>query len=231
VRVAAAALFASALVALPASLHAQAPPQPAPPPADTRWVGRGFHLFDKDYVLLGFNWQRPCGANVFELEASYVPWISDGLWWFGFYAHLGYQHERGTDPCTDPEYPRVDSETDAAVRYDPLRGGAGLEAGWRMVTLDAGYVRNGTFPDQPGLRFRTGVSLPLEIFSGDDANYSRMCCKPRQLPSATDCECDRTPVGVAVFVYYAHELYFGDASHEHWADGMFGISLKLGIGL
>jgi hypothetical protein len=139
-----------------------------------------------------------------------------------------------------------------------FRAGAGLEAGWRMLAVDVGALYNDTLVgrsdaekhrelqsraerfDAPppsdtelvpyGMRFRVGLSLADELFTGGRVKYGRHCCtKPAGENSVTPCECERTPVGGSLFIYYGNELYWN--GNGRWSDGMFGISLKVGIGL
>jgi hypothetical protein len=245
-------------------------PEPDPPFAtvDTKAtvpsLDKGFHLFDDQYVLLGFNFERPCQATALELETSYVPFVTHGLWWFGAYATAGFQTRHATgqqppsqeSPCfedsvssagdkqrPDPvQYPLVDSELTLKKAY---RFGGGLEAGWRMIGFDAGLLYNGMLrarkDDDPvvaarqtdgapmGYRFRLGLALSDEVFTAHDATYNRSCCKEKKECSATICECERTPVGVSLFLYYGNELYVKNG--RVWDDGLVGLSLKIGVGL
>jgi hypothetical protein len=225
-----------------------APSDGPPPCADARsglpynWPLLGdsqYHPFDKHYVLGGINWQNPCNARVFEFEVSHVPsfLIARNLWWLGWYGHVGYQDQRTSKPrCTLEEWHRhqpPEGERSLAMRY-----GGGVEAGWRMITVDSGVVHNAALEQSWGWRVRVGLSLAQEVFTGANARYRTSCCrspssKDEVCPSCIDsvCECDRTAVGIALFLYYAHELYPAGEVDPVWADGMVGLSFKLGFGL
>jgi hypothetical protein len=228
-------------------------------------IGDGFHLFDKNYLLLGFTWQRPCNATSLELEASFVPWINDGLWWFGFYATTGFQtlreQERRPPSEEAPCFSAGGARAPMVYReWAPhgFRVGAGVEAGWRMIGVDVGALYNDTLVGRSdaenhrrleaearqagtsppgnselvpyGMRFRLGLALADELFTGSRVKYGRHCCiRPAGTASATPCECERTPVGASLFLYYGNELYWN--GHGCWDDGMVGISLKVGFGL
>ncbi len=173
-------------------------------------VGTGYHPFDKFYVLAGLNAQIPNDGLIGEVELSAVPFVSRTLFWFGGYATIG-AHFALEEEAVDPE-------------KDAFRWGAGLEAGYRFLAVDGGYVFDKFQKDaEHRLRFRAGLSIADETFTGKNAKYSRCCC--HQQDSATSCECDRNPVGLSLFLYWAVE-HARDVS-----DHMFGLSLKLGWGL
>lgn len=220
------------------------------PPPNPPVIGDGFHLFDKQYLLFGFNWQRPCHATSLELEVSYVPWISDGLFWGGFYAASGFQALRTSahrppsseGACFKAETP--DTDEDPVIyrrRGHGIRAGAGAEFGWRMLAVDAGALYNSSLvgindarneredsaPPPFGLRFRLGIALADEVFTGASVKYGQKCCKSSA--SVTQCECSRTPVGVSVFLYYGNELYWNRGGA--WDNSLLGLSLKIGWGL
>lgn len=178
-------------------------------------VGTGYHPFDKHYVLAGLNAQIPNDGFILEFEASAVPsfFISNSLFWFGGFAaigaHLAMAEEDG-DPADD------------AIRF-----AGGLEAGWRFVAVDGGYVFDGfRGTAEHRLRLRAGLAIADETFTNSNAKYSRGCCHQS---SATSCECDRTPAGMALFLYWAveHAPRPGRDSSDH----MIGLSLKAGFGL
>jgi hypothetical protein len=231
----------SANEAPPASPPTSAP-APTPPAAPGPVIiGEGFHLFDKNYWLLGINWTSPCGATAFEFEASYVPWIQDDLWYLGFWGGAGQQfgHDAGGE-CgylLEPQGP-------TGAPFTGWRAAGGLEVGWRMLALDAGYIHNEALRYGDGVRFRFGLSLANEFFTSANATYNRRCCKTirrcdvdgkcgdpepatEKCPplSETPCECDRTVAGMSVFFYYGNEWYIRDK----WDDGMVGLALKVGF--
>jgi hypothetical protein len=107
-----------------------------------------------------------------------------------------------------------------------LRWSTGLQGGWRILAADVGYLRNSALVvSDPargwlerkesihGLRVRVGLAFAHELFTGGDTRYSPRCCLPKGTPSETACECERVPVGVSLFFYYANELYFSDAGN------------------
>jgi hypothetical protein len=228
-------------------------------------IGKGFHVYDASYLLLGVGLQGPCQATSTEVEASLAHVVSPGLFWVGLYAAGGFQSLRPASrrpasdlaTCFDEDLLEGDATPPdigyrlARVGDDPVNGkydprgaryGAGLEAGWRFVGLDVGYIRNSALVsrwrdesgshqtrDVHGVRFRAGLALAMELFSGTAVTYGRevpRCCRST---SDTACECKRNPVGVSLFLYYANELYFqrGDV----WDDGMIGLTLKIAVGV
>ena len=204
-------------------------------------IGGGFHPFDKRYLLLGVNWELPCQSSALELEGSIVPFISDNLWWGGLWASGGQQFGKGDDAGTCGVSGRKPDST-----LTGWRAAAGGELGWRVFAVDAGFLHNNALTNGNGLRFRVGLALADEFFTGGHATYSRSCCTKNlsngvsdvgtKVDSDTACECDRTPVGVSLFIYYANELYWDEAiprepTRKVWDNGMFGISLKVGVGL
>jgi hypothetical protein len=243
-----------------------------PPPGT---VGRGFHVFDAWYFLLGLGLQGPCQATSTEFEASVARVVAPGLWWLGAYASGGFQSGRppGRRPASDlatcfDEFDRfedtVHEDGDRRISYDRdakypniegkysgrgLRVGAGVEGGWRFIGLDVGYLRNDALavhrfvkprPEDAGVwqkesavhgvRFRLGLSVAMELFTGSDVTYGReapRCCKTEG--SETACECKRYPAGMSLFLYYANELYFRNGNV--WDDGMLGFTLKFAVGV
>jgi hypothetical protein len=230
------AALAISLLASPASAQqaedkaSACPKDEAPRQSGAPAIGTGFHLFKKNYWLIGMNWSAPCRATALELETSVVPefLISRGLWWAGAWASAGYQigHGDATGPC-DLERDQI-RKRDALEDLNQLNGtrfAGGLEGGWRMLTVDAGLLHNHALSTGNAFRVRGGITLSQETFTGSTATYRRGCCEPAR--RSTPCECDRTPIGVSVFAYYAYEYYF----IEEWSDGMVGVSLKVGFGL
>jgi hypothetical protein len=176
-------------------------------------VGQGYHAFDQYYLLFGPNLQfaddsRAIFQNtIIEWELSFVPpWlISNQLLWMGAWASFGTHGGRN-----------------GAWR----RTGVGGEFGYRFFAADVGYVYDQSLGDhEHGVRFRVGAALTMELFTG--AEYRRSCC--HEPNSDTICECDRTAAGVSIFPYWAIEAY--PVKGEDPLDGMFGISVKLALGL
>jgi hypothetical protein len=157
--------------ALPAKQGAKAPPAPRPAQsALDAEAGKGFHVYDAWYFLLGLGLQGPCQATATELEASVARVVAPGLWWVGAYATAGFQTLRpatrqpASDLATCFDEDLLDGATGGDAeeqwkslppigyrladgidgKYDPrgLRFGAGLEGGWRFIGLDVGYLRN-----------------------------------------------------------------------------------------
>ena len=240
-----AAIAIAAVLATSVSLAQEAPSQPAPvepapaepPPAapagnatapaaggaarvrNVPLVGRGkYHPFEKEYVLAGVNFQGQADhGTVLEFEASFVPFISDSLWWFGAWGAIGGR----------------------TGQQDGPRLGSGLEMGWRFLAFDAGWVwddselDDGTWPDgserksqEHGVRLRLGGAFAMDLTAGC-ATYKASCCDATEGASSTDCECDRMPLGMTAFVYWAQEYRFNTSD----VDNMFGVSLKFGMGL
>jgi hypothetical protein len=208
------------LPSLPAGAGAARPRQGKPV------VGTGkFHPFDKEYLLAGINLQGQASHGaIVEFESSYVPFISDNLAWLGFWGAIGGHTGDNGD----------------------FRGGAGLEFGWRFLAFDGGYIYDAseadakgfkidevgervetTYADEHGVRLRVGASFAQETFTSSCARYAKDCCITEQEDSWTNCECNRTPAGVALFIYWANEWRFDSGK----ADNMLGLSLKFGVGL
>jgi hypothetical protein len=234
----------------------------APPLSASAALGTAeFHPFDKSYFLIGGGLLFPCQVTAWEIEASIVPGflISRGLLWGGVYGTVGFSVHRppSTRPPSNPArcfheedlekdaappllgYRRTTESKDAEYALDgmPLRWGGGLEGGFRMLSIDAGYINNRAlvYKGDPskavyGLRFRGGIAVSYEAFTAGDARYGVRCCKKTNGPaSETACECDRVESGLSLFVYYGNEVYW-HGSHV-WSDGMLGLSLKGGLGL
>lgn len=222
-------------------------PPPAPPA-----LGDGFHLFDRNYVLIGVNLQSLCQATSLELEASFVPWISEGMFWGGLFAGAGFQRGRPPGRSAPSQVKSCFADADLIRYRGPKDGGkapagqaggdgfrltAGGELGWRMVAADLGVVYNSALVGQDiGFRGRIGLALADEVFTGSMVKYGKHCCyrKPGAPESVVPCECERTPVGISLFLYYGPEVYYaaeGSNFEEHWwADHIFGLSLKVGFG-
>ncbi len=184
---------------------------PASPPV---CVGQGYHAFDQYYLLFGPNLQfaddsRAVFQNaIIEWELSFVPpWlISNQLLWMGAWASVGTHGGRN-----------------GAWR----RTGVGGEFGFRFLAADVGYVYDQALSDHKhGVRFRVGAALSMELFT--NAEYRLSCCHEEK-KSDTICECDRVAAGLSVFPYWAIEAY--PVKGEDPLDGMFGISIKLALGL
>jgi hypothetical protein len=128
------------------------------------------------------------------------------------------------------------------------RLGLGFEGGWRFIAADIGYLRNsalvvderldgGSVQESDatihGFRLRIGVAVAHEIFTSSNSAYSYHCCTNslgKDGKSAIACECERTAVGVSLFLYYGNELYYS-SGQKLWDDGMLGLTLKIGVGL
>jgi len=202
-------------------------------------VGTGYHPFDHLYLLTGVNWTwSPCNSNVFELETS-TAYVFDNLIWLGAWGSVGFRAPSGDKkkaPCADL------TEQEDALRnpgkFDVAGGrfGFGGELGWRILAVDFGYLHDNAVRDLPqtggrGWRFRGGLAFSQELFTSQFASYRRSCCRPA-CHDAVPCECERHPAGVSVFVYYAHEHFWKDpGATATFRDNMFGISLKIGVGL
>jgi len=190
-------------------------------------AGKVYHPFNKNYWLLGLNYQKPNSGGIFEIEASYVPWISDELSWFGFWGSGGIVTV-GTAPTS--------GDVDDNEPYG--RGGMGVELGWRFLAADFGMLAAWTPDDHDhGLdvvyRVRGGLALAQDLSSPKE---DTTCCPESSSPSAArvNCECSRTPHGVSLFVYYSRE-YAPDRDARDPApfarsESMFGLSLKYGFG-
>lgn len=217
---------------LPPSPVATEPP--AEPPPDIV-IGHGYHPFDHPYLLFGLSSQYPTGFEfpfydvIEELEISFVPPVSNNLFWYGVLGNVGMRY-------------RLKGQPGGAHAGTGARAGIGVEAGWRFIGADLSYVRDESQRAAIGkgdvaerdykdaLRLRVGVALAAELFS--KAHFSRSCCVPKE--STTVCECERTPLGGSLFIYWAHENYYLDgrylSSGGDW-QGMFGFSIKMAIGL
>jgi hypothetical protein len=197
-------------------------------------VGRGFHVFDKQYALFGMNLASSCGTGVIDLEGSWTPlYPATNLFIWGVWASAGYRNSFSTQRFCD-ELPHPENALQRpAVKGSPRgRYGGGLNLGWRILALDAGYMHDSALQDlgfsRHGMRFRGGIAIAHETFTGHAARYRRSCCKPDA--SSTLCECERTPVGLALFLYSGAEYVFKD-SGDHWFEPLFGVTLKVGLGL
>lgn len=171
----------------------------------------GHHVFDRHYLFVGINHQRPNGnrdafhRTVGELEFSWVPrWaLSDRLAWAGAWVSGGFHETRDAD--------------DTRFRF-----GAGIQAGYRFIATDIGYVYDRVYGS--GVRWRFGPALAVEL---GIPKYATACCLPKGTSSRLACECDRTIKGISVFPYWAIETYpEGGADGGPVTDGMFGVSLK-----
>ncbi len=231
--------------AAPHSNPSEPNPPVEPPPAIV--IGKGYHVFDHPYLLFGLNSQYPSRFSfpfydvIEELEVSAVPPLSGNLFWAGGWASFGMRY-RGRDDQISGGPRNNHTKTG-------LRGGFGVEGGWRFLGADVGYIRDesraaGDEYEQlhPGdtavsskdykdaLRLRVGLTLATELITS--AHFSRSCCIPKE--STTVCECERNPVGGSLFIYWAHENYYRDGSflrsQSEW-QGMFGFSLKVAVGL
>jgi len=205
-------------------------------------IGVGYHPFGHTYALLGFNAMLPCGASTYELESS-VAHVLGGqanpvsMLWFGAWGTLGFRAHRNS-PCSKFETDdgrKGDIQADEKFRGAKGRVGGGVELGWRMIGVDFGYIRDEavrSLHDQTGngWRFRSGLALSHELFTGGDARYRRSCCRPSSA-AAVPCECERTAVGISLFLYYAHEHFYRGSWTTSWYDNMVGLSAKIGFQL
>jgi hypothetical protein len=221
-------------------------------------------VFDPVYVLLGVGLLAPCQATAVELEGSIAHVTHGMWWFGAYGAigfararPAGHPPPSNTARCFGE---KADDKQFSGISYRRKSPGGptsdyvikgqrwslGGEGGWRMFGFDVGYLQNsGLVVNESagkengerwvhGLRFRLGLALAHELFSGGSATYSRACCLPKGTPSETACECTRTPVGASLFLYYGSELYLtGSDSGELqvWNDGMVGVTLKMGVGL
>lgn len=205
--------------------------------ADKVTVGRGFHVFDKQYVLFGMNLGSSCGTGMLDLEGSWTPlYPATNLFIFGVWASAGYRNAlRMGKACGElpPLEGGIDLKSPALKGSARGRYGGGLNLGWRIFAVDAGYMHDSALQDLGfsghGMRFRGGLAIAHETFTGHDARYRRSCCDPDT--SSTPCECDRTPVGLALFLYAGAEWAPSGTWKKHWFEPLFGLSLKMGLGL
>lgn len=154
--------------------------------------------------------------------------------------------EKSDDPHPVGISYRRENPSQATSRYEihGLRVGGGLQGGWRVLALDLGYLHNGALVINDygqrekketihGLRGRIGLAFAHELFTGSQTTYSGQCCKlpdgSEDTSSETACECERTPIGLSLFLYYGNEFYFTDS--DVWVDHVVGFSLKVGVGL
>jgi len=203
-------------------------------------VGTGYHPFRHSYLMAGVNWAwSPCQTTLYEIEAS-IPYVFGNFWWLGGWASLGF---RGSGPPTKVPCSAL---PDGKKLETGERVGGGVELGWRVIGGDVGYVYDKAvraLPDTSahGVRTRLGLAISDELFTSSCATYRRSCCNggkpdPDHLEDADEhysvpCECERNPVGLSVFIYWAHEAYWRDSDFHGFYDNQFGISLKVGVGL
>lgn len=201
-------------------------------------VGRGFHVFDAQYLLLGMNVATSCGTGVLDLEASWTPLFpATNLFTWGLWAAGGYRNAvRTSTVCQELPSVAGENELQRAGEKGSARGryGGGLNVGWRIFAVDAGYMYDGALHDlgfsRHGFRFRGGVALAHETFTGHAARFRRSCCKPND-SSSTPCECERTPVGLALFLYTGTEYVGRGSLDRDWFEPLFGFTFKVGLGL
>jgi hypothetical protein len=104
------------------------------------------------------------------------------------------------------------------------RWGGGLEGGFRFLALDVGAIRSEA---DWQLRGRWGIALAHETFSGSNQRFGRHCPEHGGRYTYTEVECDRTVVGLSLFVF--HALAY-DLETEDWLNAV-GVSLKVGMSL
>lgn len=255
-------------VAAPTSVAASVPAPAAPPviesPAaakqqqrcadrvclpDNLVMGTGYHPFGHLYLLTGLNWMwsPKYKSAVYELETS-LPYVTAGLFYVGAWAAAGFR-ARGAHRSSDGLVLPYPGQPKHAERL-----AAGLEAGWRIIAADVGYVHDAGAVTRAvadasgttlrassgnGVRSRLGLAISDELFTSQFATYRRSCCKARPCEAAraakfgyaVPCECERTPVGLSLFVYWAHQYFRGSNGGAGLHEDLFGVSLKLGVGL
>jgi hypothetical protein len=205
--------------------------------ADDIQVGVGYHPFEHLYLLTGVNWTwSPCNSSIYELETS-TAYVFSNLVWLGAWGSVGFRAptSRNAPPCSDLVEQMGDPRE---AKFDRAGGrfGVGVELGWRILGVDFGYINDGAVRELPqtggrGWRLRAGLALSQELFTSQFACYRRSCCHPRS-GNAVPCECERHPAGASLFIYYAHEHFAKDEGKTAtFRDNMFGISLKVGVGL
>lgn len=219
-------------------------------PKDGVVVGTGYHPFRHFYLLIGLNsmWSPAHKSSIYELETS-LPYVTGGLFYFGAWAAAGFRarmSHRNSDTEVLPY---------ATLPKHAARLAAGAEMGWRIIAADIGYVHDAGTETPPvvargnggilrprngnGVRTRLGLAISDELFTSQFATYRRSCCKPRggdadrarKFGYAVPCECERTPVGLSLFVYWAHQYFLGSSDYAGLHEDLFGVSLKLGVGL
>jgi hypothetical protein len=166
---------------------------PAPPQVPDAKVGTGFHVFDANYWLLGVGLSAPCQATAAEIEASFVPFTKN-LVWFGFYAAAGVQGLRpptrrppsDLSPCFGEDVLEEDANGNGEIEVPPLsyerkhhtqtnssrydargaRVSGGVTGGWRFFAADLGYLYNGALrsrDDESSHRDVLGARLRLGL--------------------------------------------------------------------
>lgn len=156
------------------------------------------------------NSQLLCQATSFEVETSFVPLISEDMFWGGLFVGAGFQRGRAPERAAPSQVKRCFADGDL-IRYRGLKqddgkptpagkgGGdgfrltAGGEVGWRMVAADVGVLYNGALAGQDiGFRGRIGLALADEVFTGSMVKYTTPSslephpnvgrCRPRPRP-------------------------------------------------